>query len=160
MLLPGMIFAGCFGGFASPCSFQAVSCCRAWSEMVAFGSLKAAGWAWGCCHTHPSFWGRSVIHSKHRKVWGDGCLCGTSGDNEGKTWKCPPSLFMMWHTLLVGICFFIWVHWTAPWTMACVFLSQTEFSELSTIAWESPQQHTSPHWHLTQGGLCLLFCSQ
>lgn len=57
-LLSGTIFAGCFGGFASPCSFQVEPVgCTGWSEMLKCGSLKAAGQTQEYYHAHPSlFW--------------------------------------------------------------------------------------------------------
>lgn len=58
MLLSGTFFAGCFGGFSSPCSFQVEFVgCTGWSEMLKFGSLSAAGQTQECYHAHPSlFW--------------------------------------------------------------------------------------------------------
>lgn len=70
--------------------------CTGWSEILKFGNLKAAGRTQEYYLTHPSsFWGRSAIDSKSRKVLGDGCLRGTSGDKKGKTCKRLPSLSMM-----------------------------------------------------------------
>lgn len=55
MLLSGTVFPGCFGAFASPCSFQEESVgCTGWPELLKFGNLKAAGQTGQYYHIHPS----------------------------------------------------------------------------------------------------------